>query len=149
MQIGDISSNSSSTIVELFERLQIFSTKIYIFIEKIFINLLNINPSEAKEVVVRKLAHITEFTLLSFCINQFFTKNILKIQFKKILLSVNITFIIAFIDETIQLFIPNRAGQIQDVLIDSFGIFIGCLLFLFICLFTKLLITNRRKRHGN
>lgn len=146
MQNGNTSSNTSQDFVGYFNNINLFENKIYLFIGNIFIKLLDLNKNEAKEIVIRKIAHITEFTILSFCILNSFTQNILKIKLKLILLSINICFIIAFIDETIQLFSYGRSAQIQDVLIDFVGIIMGFILFIILLFFMK--ITYGGKYNG-
>lgn len=66
--------------------------------------------------LVRKLAHVTEFFVLSTLVTLLFRGKILKSLFK--------CFIIAFLDESIQLF-SGRGSQIRDVWIDLIGVGIG------------------------
>lgn len=146
IQNGISSSNTSENFVSFFDKINLFENKIYLFVQDIFIKLLDLNKSEAKEVVIRKIAHITEFTVLSFCILNSFSQNILKLKLKQILLSINISFIVAFIDETIQLFSYGRSSQIQDVLIDFIGIIFGFVLF--IILFFVIKMTYGGKYNG-
>jgi VanZ family protein len=49
---------------------------------------------------------------------------------------------IALGDETIQLFVPGRSGQISDVWVDLTGVAIGCVLTIAVERF----IARRRKR---
>lgn len=72
--------------------------------------------------LIRKIAHVTEFTALSFV-----TFNLFERKLKNIPKVVLIGFIIAFLDETIQIF-SSRGPQIQDVWIDLIGVGIGTLL---------------------
>ena len=77
--------------------------------------------------VVRKLAHITEFFVLS---------TLLTIIWRgKLLNSLMSGFTIAFLDESIQLF-SGRGSLIKDVWIDLIGVALGLLcgsLILFLC----------------
>ena len=50
--------------------------------------------------------------------------------------------IYAISDEIHQLFVPGRAGQVRDVLIDSAGSFLGIIL---VMAFVKLLIKFNKK----
>ena len=59
MQNGNTSSNASQDFVGYFNNINLFENKIYLFIENIFIKLLDLNKNEAKEIVIRKIAHIT------------------------------------------------------------------------------------------
>ncbi len=74
------------------------------------------------EAVVRCFGHFTEFCVLGFltfnCIYAFK-------QQKKPLLSITFSWLYAWIDEIHQIFIPGRAFQISDLLIDLSGIILG------------------------
>ena len=70
------------------------------------------------EGIVRKIAHITEFFVLSLLVSALYNGKILR--------SFYMCFTVAFLDESIQL-ISGRGAQIQDVWIDMFGIAIGIL----------------------
>lgn len=77
---------------------------------------------------VRKAAHFTEFfvlgTLLFFTVRAYITKTD-----KKILFAPLIGLVVASTDETIQLFVPGRAGMITDVLLDFSGVCTAVLVF--------------------
>lgn len=47
---------------------------------------------------------------------------------KKMLFSLVLTIVYAISDEIHQLFVPTREGRIRDVVIDSIGAFLGCLI---------------------
>lgn len=82
-----------------------------------------VGKGRATPHLVRKLAHFTEFFVLGVI-----SKLTFKDQngfFKSALLGI----VVASIDETIQLFVPGRAGMIKDVLIDSFGCICAVVLF--------------------
>lgn len=72
-------------------------------------------------MVIRKLAHFTEFFILGGYLCFLFKKKI----------SYLFAVLAAFIDETIQIFTPGRSAKILDVLIDSTGALLG---FIFIML---------------
>lgn len=74
--------------------------------------------------IVRKCAHMCEYMILILLLYYGFQKN--KIQ--HLYLPFLISLIYACSDEFHQLFIAGRAGQIQDVMIDSIGILIGFLI---------------------
>lgn len=73
--------------------------------------------------VLRKIAHGTEFAILGAellllgCIHSW--------HWSQVVLS---GFGTAFLDETIQLFVPGRCGAIRDVWIDMGGFFVGLLI---------------------
>ncbi|VEU83162.1 VanZ family protein [Acholeplasma hippikon] len=88
------------------------------------LNKLNIGISiDLLSLMIRKLAHFTEFFILG--ITWVFI-------FKKYNYRYPITFIygllVALIDEFIQYFIPGRASSIFDVAIDGAGVLFGLLI---------------------
>ena len=90
------------------------------------VNVLNcifkIDNVEILTFIIRKLAHITEYFILSIlminCLKDSKIKNIFIIA---ILLSI----LYSCTDEIHQLFISGRSGSIIDVMIDSIGIILG------------------------
>ena len=81
--------------------------------------------------LIRKMAHFTEY----FILGMFTVLTLLQTQFsKKCMIGTLFCVIIASFDETIQLFVGGRAGQLKDVLLDSTGALCG-ILFLFLCRF--------------
>ena len=93
----------------------------------IICKIFNINSdSEMVFLLIRKLAHITEYLILSFLLcNMFSSFNVKNI----LLYSLIICIIYACTDEFHQLFISGRNGQVIDVLIDIFGSIIGLLVY--------------------
>ncbi len=73
--------------------------------------------------VIRTLAHFSEYAVLGFlvlnCIYAFTDK-------KRFFLSVGLSELYALSDEIHQLFVPGRAFQITDLLVDLCGIILGC-----------------------
>ncbi len=76
---------------------------------------------------IRKAAHVTEYmalgfslslVLVSFC-GRGFAKDV-----------VALGFLIACIDETLQLFSPGRSSQVSDVVIDTCGVILGLVMVL-------------------
>lgn len=68
---------------------------------------------------IRKLAHFSEFFLLSVFVQ-------IAVKFQPLLKNRNLNIllfmlIVPCIDETIQLFVPGRAGLLQDALLDMSG----------------------------
>lgn len=72
------------------------------------------------EYAVRKLAHFSEFALLGFwfslCLRVYTRHYIRHISWPLLLV-----LLIANMDETIQLYVANRAGMVSDVWIDFLG----------------------------
>lgn len=77
-------------------------------------------------ILIRKMAHITEYLILGILIINFI--NEFKID-NKIIISIFICFILASLDEFHQLFVVGRTGKLLDVFIDMIGVFLGILLF--------------------
>ena len=79
------------------------------------------------DLIFRKIAHILEFTVLTYFLIKAFSNY--SISKKKILI---FPFIIAIIfaisDELHQTFVSGRCGAIKDVFIDSIGVVL-CLIF--------------------
>lgn len=77
--------------------------------------------------LLRKLAHFTEFASLGMILTW-----LTVLLSKPAVLSLGSGFATACIDETIQLFVPDRGPAFTDVLIDTSGVLTGILLFLLI-----------------
>ena len=83
---------------------------------------LNLNLDfELFHTFIRKCAHFTEYAILGLFAGFAFKKE----YFIKIVL---LCVLVASCDETIQLFVEGRSGQVSDVLIDSIGSLTGILL---------------------
>ena len=68
--------------------------------------------------VMRKVAHFTEYLVLGYFTILLFSE----FKFKRLYLySIIFCFVIACVDESLQLLIDGRAGQMLDVLIDTLG----------------------------
>jgi len=79
-------------------------------------------PSEY-DFVLRKLAHISEYAVLTFLLIRALSQY--KISKKRILFfSVFLAVLYAFSDEYHQSFISERVGAFHDITIDSIGIFL-------------------------
>ena len=98
-------------------------------------------PISEKEIIVknssfyvRKIAHITEYLILGILMfNALKQFNILNIYYAIIL-----CVLYSCTDEFHQLFVPGRSGQITDVMLDSVGCLVGCLLiYLILCTVRK------------
>ena len=94
-------------------------------------DLLHIEPSAETTVltgrgILRKVAHFLEFAALGFSLGCLF--GMLR---KGVLLPFLCGAAAACIDETIQLFVPNRGPGLADVLLDSCGVAAGIALLYF------------------
>lgn len=74
--------------------------------------------------IVRKLAHLTEFTILGSVLYMILRRYI---TYGTVIKTIGLGMLIACLDEFIQLFSPGRSSQFSDILIDTVGIFIGVL----------------------
>lgn len=96
------------------------------FIVNIISNIFNIENVKLLSLIIRKLAHFTEYLILGTLVINMFTKNNAK---KTYLLSILLCIIYATSDEIHQIFTSGRACQIKDILIDSVGSITGIYLF--------------------
>lgn len=77
---------------------------------------------------IRSLAHVTEYAFLAICI--YFACSICKVKGKlRNIYAISIPCVVAFIDELIQLFVPERACEVKDICFDVLGavLFVGIL----------------------
>ena len=74
--------------------------------------------------LLRKFAHFTEFATLGVCLRWLLgmldTKRI-----RQLLVPLAGAFLVACVDETIQMFVPDRGPGIKDVAIDTAGAVLG------------------------
>ena len=88
------------------------------------------------EKIIRKLAHFTEYTFLGMLLMSLMNTYNLK-QKNRFLFGIGIGFIYACSDEFHQLFVPGRTAKFTDVLIDTSGVCVGCLIIFLILLIIK------------
>ena len=74
--------------------------------------------------IVRKLAHLTEFTILGSVLYTILRRYI---TYGTVIKTIGLGMLIASLDEFIQLFSPGRSSQFSDILIDTIGVVIGIL----------------------
>ena len=101
---------------------------------------VKVNIIEELQFIVRKSAHFIGYMILGIlasCLILYYG-NINK----KYLLAFLICVIYAISDEIHQLFVPGRAGQVRDVLIDSAGSLLGIII---VMAFVKILIKFNKK----
>ena len=97
------------------------------FIVNIIINIFNISNIEILSLIIRKLAHFTEYFILGIL-----TYNMINNYNKKSYISIIICILYAISDELHQLFVPGRSCQVLDIIIDSIGSILGIYLLSFI-----------------
>ena len=81
------------------------------------------NFGEFASVIVRKAAHICEYMILSLLLYNVL-KDYITITKKIMIYTIIGVILYAMSDELHQIFVPERAGRIQDVFIDTTG---GCI----------------------
>lgn len=94
---------------------------------------------ETLQPFVRKLAHFSIYTLGGMLIYNLINKYNLNKK-EKIIYTIIIGALYATSDEIHQLFVPYRSGQVTDVLIDTFGVITGVILFIIIAKIKKFII---------
>jgi VanZ family protein len=75
--------------------------------------------------LLRKVAHFTEFA----CLGGLFTWLFAMLR-RPAILALGCGFLAACVDETIQIFVPDRGPGVFDVLIDTAGVAVGFMLLL-------------------
>lgn len=105
---GSVSSSQSGIITKL--------------LYPLFKNVMSV---DTLTTIIRKLAHFTEYAILGLVLANFYKSKTNKYLLFALLQGV----ITAIIDESIQLLVPNRAGLLTDVLIDTSGVLFGLLVF--------------------
>jgi VanZ family protein len=100
---------------------------------------------ESIHTPIRKLGHLTEYGLLGIAAAFALYVNHKKRGWNLILWCEGICVLYACTDEFHQLFVPERSGQILDVLIDSVGITLGLGFFCLVLFCRK---KNKAKRES-
>ncbi len=96
---------------------------------------------------IRRRGHLTEFAMLGAALMlhiNYIYQYIKKINYKKIVaVTMLVVVLYAISDEFHQMFVPGRGPGVKDVVIDSIGGVLGCLLMLFII---KKIVKKRNNR---
>ena len=82
------------------------------------------SASETVHLLIRKLAHLTEFACLSALIC-WHLRLVKEKRVHQALLAVLLAMAAALVDETIQLYTPDRGPSLLDVWIDTMGAVLG------------------------
>ena len=99
------------------------------FIVNVISKLFNISNVTLLSLIVRKIAHFSEYFILGL-----FSVNCFNKYKKNINYCYLLCIVYAISDEIHQLFVPGRSCQITDILIDSMGAILGILM---MCKFVK------------
>lgn len=94
------------------------------FIVNILVNIFNIHNIDILSLIIRKLAHLTEYAILGLLVY-----NLIHSYNKKTYIALFISILYAITDEMHQYFVPGRSCQITDIMIDTIGIIIGVYLY--------------------
>lgn len=79
------------------------------------------SPIQLKNVHIRKLAHVMEYTVLGVLLTLLFIGAVKQ----KAAVVLTVGTVVACIDESIQHFVPGRGPRFTDVLLDALGVLIG------------------------
>ena len=111
-----------------------------------FTALLNfVFPFELTENFVRTMAHFSEFACLSFFMNNLFVSKKEKLC---PVIACTLSFIYAITDEIHQIFVPGRACQFQDMMVDLAGIISGMAVYAIIYIIIKKAIKKFEMRNA-
>jgi len=94
------------------------------FIVNIINIIFNINNIDVLSLIIRKMAHFTEYLILGLLVC-----NLIKQYNKKMFIAFIICILYAISDEIHQLFVDGRSCQLFDIMIDSVGSTCGILLY--------------------
>lgn len=86
---------------------------------------------------LRKCMHATVYFVLVILVINAFNQMHLLTRVNTYIYSIIICFIYACTDEIHQLYVVGRTGQFIDVLIDTIGALLGCLMFYVVCRIIK------------
>ena len=79
-------------------------------------------------VIVRKTAHFIIYLTLGILVLSFI-REFRCLDYKSLVIAIIICFLYACSDEFHQLFVSGRSGEIKDVLLDTIGASLGCLIY--------------------
>lgn len=94
------------------------------FIVDIITSIINIKDTGLLSLIIRKLAHFTEYFILGILVINLITR-----YDKKLIIAILLCIIYATSDEIHQIFVPGRSCQITDIMIDSLGSIMGIYLY--------------------
>lgn len=99
---------------------------------------------ENGEIIVRKLAHFSIYTIVGILMMSFM--NTFRLEtYKKIWTSLLVGVIYAISDECHQIFIPGRGPAVTDVLIDTFGVLFGIIIVIVvISIYAKVFVEKKK-----
>ena len=109
-----------------------------------WLTALGIQP-EGFHTILRKLAHFSEYGLLGVLWTMELWLGPHREKRRGAMERLSFCMLTAFLDETIQLFVPGRSGEIRDVWIDTAGAWTGIVITTcLVCIAMK--FRNRNKK---
>lgn len=98
-------------------------------------------PMEVGHTLLRKLAHVSEYGLLGSLWATELWLGRYDQRGRCVAIRLGFCMLTAFLDETIQLFVPGRSGEVRDIWIDTSGALLGILV---VCMIGY--VINRKNR---
>lgn len=129
------STNQSRSFLNFIENSRLTNNPTVKQSTRFIISKTFLNNYKTKEAILRKIAHLTLYMVLSilFCFSIYI--KIKKIKYS-LILGIIIPTIFAFSDELHQTFV-GRSGSLKDVLVDFKGVFLGSIIFYIMFLIYK------------
>lgn len=94
------------------------------YIVNFIANLFNISNLELLSYIIRKIAHLIEYTILGLLV-----ENTIKNYHQKSYITLIICIIYSITDEFHQSLVPGRSPQIKDIIIDTIGSLLGIVIY--------------------
>lgn len=107
---------------------------------------VGMNHTGITEHIIRKTAHFTEYAVMGLLLYQVLSQYRLP-KTERWLLHGLLGFLVPFVDETIQLFVAGRSGQISDMWLDCFGVLCGTAVWMGILWLLKKRRQRRESKH--
>lgn len=113
--------------------------------ESIRTKVMHMTGSELRflHILLRKAGHFSEYFLLGVLSRISFSQT--NFRYKK-WLGLEFCVLVAAMDETIQLFVRGRSGQVSDVLLDSIGALCGIVVTMVVTMLVVKLFGNRKNK---
>lgn len=102
---------------------------------KTFIPVNDLNLNFLK-LLIRKLAHLSAYTVLGYLVINALKRH-MTVNIKSIGMAFLICLLYAISDEVHQLFVPDRSGEVKDVMIDSVGAIFGISIYILQLRYTR------------
>ena len=87
-----------------------------------FSNIPHLKTNLKYDFILRKIAHVFEYFILTFLLHRAFKDSFNLNTFYLLIYPFSLSFLYAVSDEVHQLFVPGRVCSIRDILTDAIGI---------------------------